>query len=252
MIHGDVVLASAGRPPAELCDHVLSRAAAQVLHQLRDREMVGAERGANREPLQDLVGPVSGRTDRQPDLPTRQAAVPGGSPRVRPSPPRCGRSRAPAAGGRGRRGWSAPGSSWDPGRRSGAPSPRSSAGVPRRGRRRPRRARSACTSGRDRRASPARGRDRRAGWTAESSIHTIVPSRTRDRAAADRRTLRGAPGGEGPARRARIRAEAVRRIASTRGSSAFSTTHPSGRVMRVTVAFTSASWSTVEMPWRSR
>ena len=34
---------------------------------------------------------------------------------------------------------------------------------------------------------------------------------------------------------------AVRRIASTRGSSAFSTTQPSGRVIRVTVALTSAS-----------
>ena len=48
------------------------------------------------------------------------------------------------------------------------------------------------------------------------------------------------------------RPDAVRRIASTRGSSAFSTAQPLGRVILVIVAFTSASWSTVGIPCRSR
>ena len=42
------------------------------------------------------------------------------------------------------------------------------------------------------------------------------------------------------------------RIDHTRGSSPLSTTHPEGRVTRVTMALTSASWSTVSMPWRPR
>ena len=38
------------------------------------------------------------------------------------------------------------------------------------------------------------------------------------------------------------------RIAQTRGSSPLSTTQPCGRVTLVTMALTSASWSTVSMP----
>ena len=42
------------------------------------------------------------------------------------------------------------------------------------------------------------------------------------------------------------------RIAHARGSSPLSTTHPAGLVARVTMALTSASWSTVSMPCRPR
>ena len=42
------------------------------------------------------------------------------------------------------------------------------------------------------------------------------------------------------------------RIAQTRGSSPLSTVHPSGRVARVMMALTSASWSMVSTPWRPR
>ena len=48
------------------------------------------------------------------------------------------------------------------------------------------------------------------------------------------------------------RAEITLRIASTRGSSPLSTDQPSLRVIRGTTDFTSASWSTVSMPWRPR
>ena len=41
-------------------------------------------------------------------------------------------------------------------------------------------------------------------------------------------------------------------MASTRGSSPLSTAQPSLRVIRGTTDFTSASWSTVSMPWRPR
>ncbi len=42
------------------------------------------------------------------------------------------------------------------------------------------------------------------------------------------------------------------RIAQTRGSSPLSTTQPCGRVTLVTMALTSASWSTVSMPCMPR
>ena len=42
------------------------------------------------------------------------------------------------------------------------------------------------------------------------------------------------------------------RMASTRGSSALRTAQPSLRVICGTTDFTSASWSTVSIPWRPR
>ena len=48
------------------------------------------------------------------------------------------------------------------------------------------------------------------------------------------------------------RAGVVVRMAKTRGSSALSTAHPDFLVIRATTPFTSASWSTVSMPWRPR
>ncbi len=59
-------------------------------------------------------------------------------------------------------------------------------------------------------------------------------------------------GCQGSSEQSQGRPVASRRIERTRGSSAFSTSHPSGRVIRVTVAFTSASWSIVWIPWRPR
>jgi len=48
------------------------------------------------------------------------------------------------------------------------------------------------------------------------------------------------------------RALIPKRMAQTRGSSPFRTTHPAGLVIFVTIALTSASWSTVSMPWSPR
>ena len=52
--------------------------------------------------------------------------------------------------------------------------------------------------------------------------------------------------------KAYVFARVIRRMAQTRGSSAFRTAHPSRRVIRTTVPLTSASSSSVSMPCRPR
>ncbi len=83
-------------------------------------------------------------------------------------------------------------------------------------------------------------------------ISTITPSRTRyarPPAARCRRTDCDDP----PARlNSATLARTRRATAATSGSSALSTTQPSGRVIRQIVDLTSASSGSVWIPWRSR